>query len=93
MELNLVQTIAIYALSVGLVDEFQGRVGGAVGLEELQKQASVGLTVLWAVCGGLAFGVGQLRRLLLARYAGLVLLGLATGKAFIVDLAGDGQVA
>jgi hypothetical protein len=80
--------IAIYALSVGLVDEFQGRVGGTTGLEELQKQASVGLTVLWAICGGLAFGAGQWQRLLVARYAGLALLGLATAKAFIVDLAG-----
>ena len=80
--------VTVYALSVGLVDEFSSRIGGPVSVAELQKQASVGLTVLWALCGVVAFGLGVVRRGLLARYAGLALLALATAKAFLIDLAG-----
>jgi uncharacterized membrane protein len=74
-------------LSVGLVDAFQGRVGGATALEELQKQAQAGLSILWAVLGGGAIIVGIARRMTTERLFGLALLALATAKVFVVDLA------
>ncbi len=79
--------LAVYLLSVGVVDEFQGRAGGSTSLEELGKQAQVALSVLWAVLGGAAFSIGLGRRSLELRYAGLALLGLATTKVFLFDLA------
>lgn len=79
--------LAVYLLSVGLVDEFQRRVGGETALEELQKQAQAALSILWAVLGGAVFVGGIARRVAAGRLFGLALLGLATAKVFIVDLA------
>lgn len=79
--------IVVYLLSVGVVDLFQARLGGAVLEEELAKQAQVALSVLWAVLGGGAFGVGVVSGRARLREAGLVLLALVTGKVFLVDLA------
>jgi uncharacterized membrane protein len=72
---------------IGLVDLFQVQVGGSTALEELQKQAQVALSVLWAIIGsvatvaGLRLGRGSLRLF------GLALLGIVTLKVFIFDLA------
>lgn len=80
--------LVIYLLSVGVVDYFQGLVGSsATPLEELQKQAQVALSVLWIVIGAIGFPIGLVRRIALVRQAGLALLGVATIKVFVVDLA------
>jgi uncharacterized membrane protein len=77
----------VYLLSIGVVDEFQSRVGGATALEELQKQAQVALSILWAVLGGVAIIAGLWREKPVVRGAGLALLGLVTAKVFVYDLA------
>jgi uncharacterized membrane protein len=79
-------SLVVYLLSIGVVDHFQGQVG-EVGLDSLQKRAQVALSILWAVLGGVVFagGIAGLRRPL--RIFGLALLGLATGKVFIYDMA------
>lgn len=77
----------VYLLSVGVVDAFQGRVGGAIALATLWKGAQVALSILWAALGGATFVGGAIRRLTPLRLAGLALLALATGKVFLVDLA------
>lgn len=77
----------VYTLSVGLVDAFQRQIGGETALEELQKRAQVGLSILWAVLGGAAFVAGIVMRRREARWLGLGLLGVAAAKVFIVDLA------
>ena len=77
----------VYLLSIGVVDEFQGRLGGATALEELQKQAQVALSILWAVLGGLGVIAGLGREKPALRGAGLALLGLVTAKVFVYDLA------
>jgi uncharacterized membrane protein len=78
--------LALYGLSVGLVDVFQRQVGSRP-LEDLQREAQLGLSLLWSVLGGIAFAVGIRTRQAPVRLAGLALLGLATAKVFIVDLA------
>lgn len=84
---SLAGALGVYLLSVGLVDEFQSRVGGGTELEALQKQAQVALSILWAVLGGGSFVAGILRFGAPVRLFGLGLLALATIKVFIVDLA------
>ncbi|MDP9382352.1 MAG: DUF2339 domain-containing protein, partial [Chloroflexota bacterium] len=78
--------LLVYALSVGVVDEFQRRVGSE-SLDELQKAAQVALSILWATTGGAAFVLGVARSLGLLRAGGLSLLALATTKVFLYDLA------
>ena len=79
--------LAVYLLSVGVVDVFQRRVGDASDLAALRKQAQVALSILWGVLGVGAFLAGITRRVALLRVAGLVLLALTTLKVFILDLA------
>jgi uncharacterized membrane protein len=77
----------IYAASIAFVDIFQAQVGGPVPTEELEKQAQVALSVLWALIGaGATFAGLRLGRIEL-RLGGLALLGLVTLKVFIIDLA------
>ncbi len=76
-----------YLLSVGVVDAFQVRLGGPILLEELQKQAQVALSILWAVLGVGAFVFGVVRWRSMARESGLALLALATAKVFLFDLS------
>jgi uncharacterized membrane protein len=78
--------VAVYLLSVGVVDHFQGQLG-SVGFESLQKRAQVALSILWATLGGLAFAAGVMRRTRTIRLFGLGLLGMATVKVFLYDLA------
>jgi hypothetical protein len=77
--------IAVYLLSVGVVDIFQRQVG-ARPLEELQKEGQVGLSVLWSVLGGIGFATGLRTHRPPIRLSGLALLGIATVKVFLVDL-------
>jgi len=82
--------IAVYLLSVGIVDEFQRHVTvGATqaSLASLQKQAQVALSIFWALLGGAAFVIGLVRRLAALRIGGLALLAVATVKVFLFDLA------
>jgi hypothetical protein len=78
--------VVVYLLSVGVVDHFQVQVA-ARPLEELQKEAQVGLSALWSVLGAAGFAAGLLARQPPVRLFGLGLLGLATAKVFLVDLA------
>jgi hypothetical protein len=78
--------VGVYLLSVAVVDWFQVQVDSQP-LEDLQKSASVGLTVLWSVLGGAAFAAGLVTKRTPLRLFGLALLGLATVKVFLVDLA------
>jgi uncharacterized membrane protein len=79
--------VAVYALSVGVVDVFQGQVGGPIAVTELATQAQVALSVCWTSIGAAALLVGFARQHPLLRHAGLGLLGMATIKVFLVDLA------
>jgi uncharacterized membrane protein len=78
---------AVYGLSVGLVDIFVVRAPAPETWEEVGKQAQVALTILWAVVGLGLLGYGLVRDSIAGRGAGLALLGLATVKAFVFDLA------
>ncbi len=77
----------VYLASIAVVDVAATQVGGSASIEELRTWGQVGLSVLWAVLGLVAFVAGLQRRFPELRQAGLVLLGLATLKVFLVDLA------
>jgi len=77
----------VYLASALLVDFFQGRVGGPTALEELQKQAQVSVSILWAVIGMAVFLTGIISWRQGVREAGLGLLALATAKVFLFDLS------
>ena len=80
-------TLAVYGLSIGVVDLFQARIPGPIAFEELATQAQVAMSVLWIVLGAVVFMFGLGRRHLVVRQAGLALLGLASLKVFVFDLA------
>ena len=77
----------VYLLSVAVVDVFATRGRGALATEELQKQGQVGLSVIWALSGVVAFVAGLRLRRLEIRLAGLALLAVATAKVFLFDLS------
>ena len=77
----------VYLASVALVDVVATQVGGSVSIEELRTWGQVGLSVLWAILGVVAFVGGMQRRIPELRLAGLALLGLATVKVFLFDLS------
>jgi hypothetical protein len=77
----------VYLASILLVDFFQGRVGGSTALEELQKQAQVAVSILWALIGMAVFMAGLIGWRQGIREAGLGLLALATAKVFLFDLS------
>ena len=77
----------VYLLSVAVVDAIGTQVGGQVQTEELRTQGQVALSVLWAVLGAVAFVAGLRFRIDDLRRGGLALLGLATVKVFLFDLA------
>jgi uncharacterized membrane protein len=79
--------LSVYALSIGVVDLFQARIPGPVAFEELATQAQVAMSVLWIVLGALVFMFGLAREHLVVRQAGLALLGVASLKVFVFDLA------
>ena len=78
----------VYLASVALVDLVALGASGSVSPEELRTWGRVGLSVLWAVLGLVAFVCGLRWRIAELRHGGLVLLGLATVKVFLVDLSG-----
>ena len=78
--------VVVYLLSVAVVDQFQLQIA-ARPLEDLQKEAQVGLSALWSVLGAAGFATGLVARRPPIRLFGLGLLGLATAKVFLVDLA------
>jgi hypothetical protein len=78
--------LLLYAVSVGVVDVFQQQVGTRP-LEDLQREAQLALSLVWSTLGVTTFVIGLLGHLRPVRRAGLALLGLATAKVFIVDLA------
>jgi uncharacterized membrane protein len=78
--------LLLYAVSVAVVDVFQQQVGTRP-LEDLQREAQLALSLVWSALGVIAFVIGLRGRLRPVRRAGLALLGLATAKVFIVDLA------
>ena len=77
---------AVYMLSIVVVDQFRLQVGTRP-LEELQKGAHVGLSVLWSILGAAGFAAGLATHRPPIRLFGLGLLSLATVKVFLVDLA------
>ncbi|HEX7492565.1 MAG TPA: DUF2339 domain-containing protein [Candidatus Limnocylindrales bacterium] len=77
----------VYLASILLVDFFQGRVGGSTALEELQKQAQVSVSILWALIGMGIFMAGLIGWRQSVREGGLGLLALATAKVFLFDLS------
>jgi hypothetical protein len=77
---------AVYMLSIAVVDQFRLQVGTRP-LEELQKGAQVGLSVLWSILGAAGFAAGLVAHRPPIRLFGLGLLSLATVKVFLVDLA------
>ncbi len=79
--------VVVYLVSVAVVDVFQRAVGGTTAPEELAKQAQVALSVTWTTIGAAALVIGLSRRLPLMRHAGFALLGLASIKVFVIDLA------
>jgi hypothetical protein len=84
--------VALYLLSVAIVDVFAGEAHG-LGyrswdrLDELGKEAQVALSILWTVTGVIVLGAGLLLCSGVLRLAGLLVLALATAKVFLVDLA------
>ena len=77
----------VYLLSIGMVDLFQANRFGGIAFEELDKQAKVALSVLWAVLGVVGFVIGLVRQSTVVRLFGLGLLAIVTAKVFILDLA------
>jgi hypothetical protein len=78
----------VYLASIALVDVAATQVGGPVSVADLRTWGQVGLSVLWAILGLGAFFGGLRWHVAELRHAGLVLLGLATIKVFLVDLSG-----
>jgi uncharacterized membrane protein len=76
-----------YMVSVAVVDIFQRQAGGAMAREELAIQAQVAMSVCWTVIGVASLAWGLAKGPALARQVGLGLLGIATLKVFVVDLA------
>ena len=79
--------VALYGVSVGIVDIFARQVGGGTPAGELAIQAQVALSVCWTAIGAVTLAAGFARRMPRLRHAGLLLLGVATAKVFLVDLA------
>ncbi len=77
----------VYAVSVAVVDVFHRGVGGAIATEELAKQAQVALSVWWTASGAGLLVVGLAKARPNARHGGFGLLGLATAKVVLVDMA------
>jgi hypothetical protein len=79
--------ITLYGVSIAIVDLFVRQAGGPVPVEELAKQAQVALSVCWTAIGAVTLAIGFARRVPRLRHAGFALLGVATAKVFLVDLA------
>src|SRR5258705_3464676 len=62
-------SLAVYGLSVGVVDLFQARIPGPIAVDEVAAQAQVAMGVLGIVPGALVFLFALGRRPLLVRHA------------------------
>lgn len=83
---------ALYLVSIGVVDLFAGEAYGppTASLQRsnaLAKEAHVALSILWSIVGLTVMAVGLLLGRSALRLAGLAVLGLATAKVFLFDLA------
>ncbi|MCJ7712001.1 MAG: DUF2339 domain-containing protein, partial [Chloroflexi bacterium] len=78
---------ALYLVSVGIVGMFEGIIGGSIPVEELGIQAQVALSVCWTAIGACLLVIGLVRRQPMLRHGGFALLGIATVKVFVIDLA------
>ena len=79
--------LALYGVSIAIVDLFQRQVGGPTPVDELRIQAQVALSVCWTATGLVVLAAGFVRHAARLRHAGLLVLALATAKVFLVDLA------
>jgi hypothetical protein len=79
--------VILYLVSIAIVDVFQTRVTPTTSSSEIATQAQVALSIAWVLVGAGAFAIGLVRRIGVARGFGLGLLGLATAKVFLFDLA------
>jgi uncharacterized membrane protein len=79
--------VILYLVSIAIVDAFQTRVTPSTSSSEIATQAQVALSIAWVLVGAGAFAIGLVRRVGVARGFGLGLLGLATAKVFLFDLA------
>ena len=79
--------LVVYGVSVAVIAVFEGQVGGPVATEELAKQAQVALSVTWTAIGAATLVAGIVRRRAEWRHAAFALLGLATAKVALIDLA------
>ena len=77
----------VYLISVAVVGVFASRVGGSTSTDELRTQGQVALSVSWAIMGVVAFVAGLRLQMEDLRRGGMALLGLATAKVFLFDLA------
>lgn len=84
---NCAGALAVYLLSVGIVDAFQAQLSDAAGVTELRRQSQVALSVVWGVLGGGAVLAGLTRHVAGLRWFGIGLLALATLKVFLYDLS------
>jgi uncharacterized membrane protein len=88
----LASVSALYLFSVGVVDVFAGEAHGLRGtqwsrFDELVKEAQVAVSILWTATGVVVLGLGLALRRAGLRITGLLVLGLATVKVFLVDLS------
>jgi uncharacterized membrane protein len=82
----------LYLISVGVVDIFAAEAFGPPSAtlqrsDALAKQAHVALSILWAAVGLAVTAAGLVLKVSALRMAGLAVLGLATAKVFLFDLA------
>jgi hypothetical protein len=79
--------VILYLVSIAIVDVFQARLTPFAPSSEIATQAQVALSITWVLVGAGAFAGGLVRGIGVARGFGLGLLGLATAKVFLFDLA------
>ena len=93
---NLLAVVALSAEAWGYYEKTiraaDATGSGAAGQRDLRLAQQMSLSVIWAVYGGVLLTVGILRRRLLLRLMGLLLLALTIIKVFFIDLAGLEQV-
>lgn len=82
---GVANALALYFLSAEVIGAVQSDVVGNVDSENEGNVISLGLTVLWAVYGGLVLGVGFIGGWRAVRMGGLVLLAIPVLKLFLVD--------
>ena len=93
---NLLALVALSAEAWGYYEKTiraaAATVSDAAERRDLRLAQQMSLSVIWAVYGGALLTVGILRRRMLLRLMGLLLLALTIIKVFFIDLAGLEQV-